>query len=86
MDETQGKLPVAFSLEEVAKRSKMSFRTMRELNPACILGVPPMKQKNYSFYIPQMHHQELLSSLDKNPEPSKQWSRSYNTLLGIRQV
>ena len=82
MDETQGNLPVAFSLEEVAKRSKMSFRTLRELNPALYLGVPPMTQKNYSFYIPQLHHQELLASLDKNPEPSKQWNRSYNALLG----
>ena len=76
MDQTQGNLPVAFSLEEVAKRSKMSFRTLRELNPALYLGVPPMTQKNYSFYIPQLHHQELLASLDKNPEPSKQWNRS----------
>jgi len=82
MDETLGNLPVAFSLEEVAKRSKMSFRTLRELNPALYLGVPPMKQKNYSFYIPKLHHQELLASLGKNPEPSKQWSRSYNKLLG----
>ena len=82
MDETQDSLPVAFSLEEVAKRSKMSFRTLRNLNPALYLGVPPMKQKNYSFYIPKLHQKELLSSLNKNPEPSKQWSHSYNKLLG----
>ncbi len=82
MDETLGNLSVAFSLEEVAKRSKMSFRTLRDLNPALYLGVPPMKQKNYSFYIPKLHHQELLASLDNNPEPSKKWSRSYNKLLG----
>ena len=82
MDKTQGNLTVAFSLEEVAKRSKMSFRNLRELNPALYLGVPPMKQKSYSFYIPKLHHQKLLASLDKNPQPSKKWSRSYNSLLG----
>tara|TARA_B100000945_G_C20417932_1_gene616149 strand:- start:1163 stop:3040 length:1878 start_codon:yes stop_codon:yes gene_type:complete len=82
MDETQGNLKVAFSLEEVAKRAQISFRTLRELNPALYLGVPPMKQKSYSFYIPKLHHQKLMASLDKNPKPSKQWSRSYNSLLG----
>ena len=82
MDETQGNLPVTFSLEEVATRSKISFRNLRELNPALFLGVPPMKQKNYSFYIPQLYHQELLASLDNKPEPSKQWNQSYNKLLG----
>ena len=82
MDETKGSLSVAFSLEEVARRSKMSFRTLRDMNPALYLGVPPMTQKSYSFYIPQLHHKALLASMEQNPKPSKQWGRSYNTLLG----
>ncbi len=39
MDETKASLPVSFSLEEVAQRSKMSFRLLREKNQALFLGV-----------------------------------------------
>jgi membrane-bound lytic murein transglycosylase D len=82
MDETKSSLPVSFSLEEVAQRSKMSFRMLREKNQALFLGVPPMKQKRYSFYIPQRFHTNLMASMEQNPEPSKKWSLSYNALLG----
>ena len=82
MDETKSSLPVSFSLEEVAQRSKMSFRMLREKNQALFLGVPPMKQKRYSFYIPQRFHTNLMASIEQNPEPSKKWSLSYNALLG----
>ena len=82
MDETKSSLPVSFSLEEVAQRSKMSFRLLREKNKALFLGVPPMTQKRYSFYIPKRFHTNLLASMEQNPEPSKKWSLSYNALLG----
>ena len=82
MDETKASLPVSFSLEEVAQRSKMSFRLLREKNQALFLGVPPMTQKRYSFYIPQRFHTNLMASMEQNPEPSKKWSLSYNALLG----
>ena len=82
MDETKARLSVAFSLEEVARRAKMSFRLLRENNPALFLGVPPMTQTRYSFYVPQRFHKTLISSLEQNPEPSKKWSLSYNALLG----
>ena len=55
MDETKASLPVAFSLEEVAKRSKMSFRALRDKNPALFLGVPPMTQERYSLYLSLIH-------------------------------
>jgi membrane-bound lytic murein transglycosylase D len=82
MDETKASLPVSFSLEEVAQRSKMSFRLLRDKNPALFLGVPPMTQKRYSFYVPQRFHTNLMSSLEQNPAPSKKWGLSYNALLG----
>ena len=82
MDETKASLPVAFSLEEVAKRSKMSFRALRDKNPALFLGVPPMTQERYSFYVPQENHKKLMTSLELNPKPSRKWGRSYNALLG----
>ena len=82
MDETKASLPVSFSLEEVAQRSKMSFRLLREKNQALFLGVPPMTQKRYSFYIPQRFHTNLMASMEQNPEPSKKWRISYNALLG----
>ncbi|HBL55574.1 MAG TPA: hypothetical protein DDZ36_06695 [Deltaproteobacteria bacterium] len=82
MDETKARLSVAFSLEEVARRARMSFRLLRENNPALFLGVPPMTQTRYSFYVPQRFHRTLISSLEQNPEPSKKWGLSYNALLG----
>jgi membrane-bound lytic murein transglycosylase D len=82
MDETKASLSVAFSLEEVARRSNMSFRLLRENNTALFLGVPPMTQTRYSFYVPQRFHKNLMSSLEQNPEPSKKWGLSYNALLG----
>ena len=82
MDETKANLTVAFSLEEAAKRSKMSFSALRDKNPALFLGVPPMTQTSYSFYVPQNNRQELMASLKQNPNPSKKWGHSYNALLG----
>ena len=82
MDETKASLTVAFSLEEVAKRSKMSFSVLRDKNPALFLGVPPMTQTSYSFYVPQSNRQELMASLKQKPNPSKKWGHSYNALLG----
>ena len=82
MDETKASLTVAFSLEEVAKRSKMSFSALRDKNPALFLGVPPMTQTSYSFYVPQNNRQELMASLKQSPNPSKKWGHSYNALLG----
>ncbi|MBC8260128.1 MAG: LysM peptidoglycan-binding domain-containing protein [SAR324 cluster bacterium] len=82
MDETKSSLSVAFSLEEVAKRSKISFKTLREMNTALFLGVPPMTQARYSFYVPQENKKLLIASLEKNPQPSKKWGLSYNALLG----
>tara|TARA_B100001559_G_scaffold153113_1_gene128614 strand:+ start:132 stop:2282 length:2151 start_codon:yes stop_codon:yes gene_type:complete len=82
MDETKVSLPVSFSLEEVAQRSKMSFSMLREKNPALFLGLPPMKQQRYSFYIPRRFQSNLIASLQQNPEPSRKWSLSYNALLG----
>ena len=81
MDETKANLSVAFSLEEVAKRSKISFKLLREKNPALFLGLPPMIQKGYSFYLPKKFHRNLMFSLSKNPIPSKKWGLSYNALL-----
>ena len=57
MDETKANLSIAFSLQEVAKRSKFSFKLLREKNPALFLGLPPMTQKKYSFYIPKKFYQ-----------------------------
>ena len=81
MDENKANLKIAFSLEEVAKRSKISFRLLREKNPALFLGLPPMIQKKYSFYLPKKFHKNLILSLEKDPFPSKKWGLSYNALL-----
>ena len=69
MDETKANLPVSFSLEEVAKRSRMSFSLLREMNKALFLGVPPMRQKSYSFYVPKISYENLIISLENNPKP-----------------
>jgi len=82
IDETTVSLTVAFSLEEVAKRSKISFDLLRKKNPALFLGVPPMTQRSYSFYIPKNNRRKLMASLKLNPNPSKEWGHSYNALLG----
>ena len=86
IDETKVSLSVSFSLEEVAKRSKISFRMLREKNPALFLGLPPMTQKKYSFYIPKKYHQNLLESLKYNPKPSKKWSINYNRLISNSSI
>jgi len=81
LDETKVHLSVAFSLKEIAERSKISFKYLRAKNPALFLGLPPMTQKSYSLYIPNKFYKNLMSSLEKNPLPSEKWSISYNKLL-----
>ena len=81
LDETKANLNVTFSLKEVAKRSKISFKQLRAMNPALFLGLPPMKQKRYSLYVPKKFHKNLMVSLGKNPAPSENWGLSYNALL-----
>lgn len=80
MDETRVKLPVSFSLEEVAQRAKTSFRKMRELNPALHLGFPPMNQDYYTLYLPRQNHGMLLASLKRDPKPTHHWNRTYSQL------
>ena len=59
----------------------MSFKLLREKNPALFLGLAPMTQKEYSFYIPKNFYQNLMVSLKNNSKPSKKWSIYYNRLI-----
>ena len=81
MDETRVQLPVAFSLEEVSRRAKTSFKGLLKLNSALYRGFPPMNEDHYTLYLPKTSHAVLLDSLKRNPQPERTWDQNYNQLV-----
>ena len=81
MDETRVQLPVAFSIEEVARRAKTSFQGLLKLNSALYRGFPPMNEEHYTLYLPKTSHAVLLGSLERNPQPERTWDRNYTQLV-----
>ena len=66
-------LSTNFSLQEIARRSKMTLEELREHNTALVLGVPPIHQKKYTLHIPREHEFHLAKSLKKQPDPDIRW-------------
>ena len=81
MEEARVRLPVSFSLEEVASRAKVSFTDLRELNASLYRGFPPMNQEQYTLYLPSTNHSLLLDSLKLRPEPSRTWKKTYTQFV-----
>ena len=66
-------LSTNFSLQEIARRSKMTLQELRDHNPALIQGIPPIHDKKYTLYIPRNHEHHLAMSLKKQPNPDIRW-------------
>ncbi|MBF0277646.1 MAG: transglycosylase SLT domain-containing protein [SAR324 cluster bacterium] len=67
------KISTDFSLQEIAKRSKMPFKDLWNLNPFLVQTVPPLNQKEYEIYLPREYELRYVISLYKKPNPSKAW-------------
>ena len=66
-------LSTGFSLQEIARRSKMTFQELRQHNPALQQGIPPIREKKYTLYIPRNRKLHLAMSLKKQPGPDIRW-------------
>lgn len=75
-----------FSLQEVAKRSKMSFKELWRHNPSLIYAVPPLHQKKYDLYLPKEHELPFTISLYKYPTPAKGWKMKFARLAQSKRM
>ncbi len=66
-------LSTNFSLQEIARRCKMTLEELREHNTALVMGIPPIHEKKYTLYIPRDHELHLATSLKKQPDPDIRW-------------
>ncbi|MBF0287680.1 MAG: LysM peptidoglycan-binding domain-containing protein [SAR324 cluster bacterium] len=73
LDGNKVELSTDFSLQEVAKRSNVSFKKLLVLNAFLLRGVPPIHQDTYQLYVPAEHRGALMASLQRNPDASIQW-------------
>ena len=67
------KISTDFSLKEIAKRVKMPFKELWNLNPFLIQSVPPLDQEEHEIYLPHDHELRFVISLYKQPNPSREW-------------